>query len=220
MLKMKLLTVGALGTNCYLLGAENAGGIVMIDPGGDAEALLAEADEMAGSVEALLLTHGHVDHIAACAEIIRATGAKLYIHSGDALMVTKPDQYWASLVGGCEPCEPDVEVGDGERLELAGLEITVLHTPGHSPGGVCYLTADACFCGDTLFAGSIGRTDLPLADPQAMNASLARMVSVLADEPQIFPGHGPPTTMAAEKNTNPFLRDIFDIPGIPDIPPA
>ena len=216
-MKVKMLTVGALGTNCYLLGAKNAGGIVMIDPGGEPQRLLQEADEMGGSVAALLLTHGHVDHIAACAEIIRATGAKLYVHSGDVPLVRQPDPYWASLVGGCEPCEPDVEVADGQRLELAGLELTVLHTPGHSPGGVCYLTADACFCGDTLFADSIGRTDLPLADPQVMNASLARMVSVLADETRVFPGHGPATTIAAEKMTNPFLWDILDIP---DIPPA
>ena len=206
MLDLSVVTVGALATNCYLLGAEKAGGIVIIDPGGEPQRLLQEAEAMGGAVAALLLTHGHVDHIAACAEIIRATGAKLYIHSGDAVMVREPDPYWASLVGGCEPCAPDVELGDDRLLHLAGLEIAGLHTPGHSPGGVCYLIADACFCGDTLFAGSIGRTDLPLADPQAMDASLARMVSVLADETRIFPGHGPPTTMAAEKMTNPFLK--------------
>ncbi len=208
MLKMELLTVGPLATNSYLLGGEDAGGIVIIDPGGDAQSLLRQAEEIGGSVEALLLTHGHVDHIAACAEIIRATGAKLYVHSGDAELVRKPDAYWASLVGGCEACDPDVEVGDGDRLHLAGLELTVLHTPGHSPGGVCYLTDDACFCGDTLFAGSIGRTDLPLADSQAMQTSLARMFSELPDEMRVFPGHGPTTTMAAEKKTNPFLQDL------------
>jgi hydroxyacylglutathione hydrolase len=208
MLKMELLTVGPLATNSYLLGGEDAGGIVIIDPGGEAQSLLRKAEEMAGPVAALLLTHGHVDHIAACAELIRATGAKLYVHSGDAELVRKPDAYWASLVGGCEACEPDVAVADGDRLHLAGLELTVLHTPGHSPGGVCYLTDNVCFCGDTLFAGSIGRTDLPLGDEQAMEASLARMLSELPDEMDIFPGHGPATTMAAEKKTNPFLQDL------------
>ncbi len=208
MLKIRSVTVGALATNCYLVGADDADCIVMIDPGGEPEVLLEEAREMGKRVEAILLTHGHVDHIAGAGEIQRATGAKVYAHAADAAMTKKPDPYWASLVGGVEACGVDVELGDGDELHLAGLDISVMHTPGHSPGGVCFITADALFCGDTLFAGSIGRTDLPGADTQAMNASLRRLASTLPDETRVFPGHGPATTMRQEKAGNPFLQDL------------
>ncbi len=202
------MTVGALATNCYLVGADDADCIVMIDPGGEPEVLLEEAGEMGASVEAILLTHGHVDHIAGAAGIQRATAAKLYAHAAGVEMVNKPDAYWASLVGGAEACGVDVELGEGDELHLAGLDIAVMHTPGHSPGGVCFVTADALFCGDTLFAGSIGRTDLPGANEQEMIASLTRLVSTLPDETRVFPGHGPATTMRQEKASNPFLQNL------------
>ncbi len=202
------LTVGPLATNCYLLGGDKADSIVIIDPGDEAELLLDEADEMAGTVAAILITHGHVDHIAAAAEVQRATGAKLYVHAADAPMLTRPDPYWASLVGGVKPCSADVELADGDELHLAGVDIRVMHTPGHSPGGVCFVTSEAVFCGDTLFAGSIGRTDLPGSDHDAMVSSLDRLVSELPDEMLVYPGHGPATTIGEEKTDNPFIEDL------------
>ncbi len=211
MLRIETATVGALATNCYLVGADEADCILMIDPGGEPQALLQQAARIGKSVQALLLTHGHVDHIAAAAAIQRATAAKVYAHAADAEIINKPDPYWASLVGGAEGCRVDVELGEGDQLHLAGLDITVMHTPGHSPGGVCFVTADAAFCGDTLFAGSIGRTDLPGGDEQEMVASLTRLVSSLADDTRLYPGHGAATTMRREQASNPFLQTL---PGV------
>ncbi|MFO7946508.1 MAG: MBL fold metallo-hydrolase, partial [Armatimonadota bacterium] len=127
------------------------------------------------------------------------------IHGADSDIVRSPDPFWSSMVGGCEGSEPTREIADGEGLQIAGLQITVIHTPGHSPGSVCFAMEGSCFTGDTLFAGSIGRTDLPGADPQAMERSLQTLIEQIPDEAEILPGHGPASTMAEEKASNPFL---------------
>ncbi len=202
---IKEYVVGALQTNCYLIGADDSTEAAVIDPGDDADMLLQEAAEMDRSVNAVVLTHGHVDHIKGVSEIVEATGAEVYIHGADSDILRSPDPFWSSMVGGCEGSEATGKIADGDLLEVAGLQLTVMHTPGHSPGSVCFMMDGSCFTGDTLFAGSIGRTDLPGADPQAMERSLQTLIEQIPDEAEVLPGHGPTSTMAEEKASNPFL---------------
>ncbi|MFP3903102.1 MAG: MBL fold metallo-hydrolase [Armatimonadota bacterium] len=197
--------VGALQTNCYLIGADGSADAAVIDPGAEADMLLQETADMDRRVTAVVLTHGHVDHIKGVSEIVEATGAEVYIHGADSDILRSPDPFWSSMVGGCEGSEATGKIADGDLLEVAGLQLTVMHTPGHSPGSVCLMMDGSCFTGDTLFAGSIGRTDLPGSDPQAMERSLNRLMEQIPDDVEILPGHGPTSTMAEERSSNPFL---------------
>jgi hydroxyacylglutathione hydrolase len=209
MLRIETLTVGPLETNCYLFAPVSpTGEVVIVDPGAEPEAILDAVSRLELKVAAILLTHGHVDHMAAAAAVRDATGAPVHMHVADAGMVRKPDPYWASLVGGVEPCEVDVELTGDEQLHLAGVDLQVIHTPGHSPGSICYMVGGTLFSGDTLFAGSIGRTDLPGGDDRVMQASLARLTAEVTGETRVLPGHGPETTMQAECQANPFLQDL------------
>lgn len=209
MVQANTLIVGSLETNCYLVTPEEGNGeVIVVDPGAEPGAILDCIGALELKIAAILLTHGHVDHMAAAAAIRSSSGAQVHIHAADADMLRKPDPYWASIVGGAEACDVDVELADGGQLHLAGLDISVMHTPGHSPGSVCYMVGDTLFSGDTLFAGSMGRTDLPGGDERAMQASLARLVAEVDGNVQVLPGHGPDTTMESERRSNPFLQDL------------
>lgn len=201
---IRCLPLGALQANCYLLSDEE-GATAVIDPGDEAGTILetVRAGELA--VESILLTHAHFDHILAADELRRETGAPVYVYETDAPALADPRRSLTVLAkGGAGPLRADHLLKDGEELRVGRLAVSVLHTPGHTPGSCCFLCGDALFSGDTLFAGSIGRTDFPGGDDQAMAASL-RMLAALEPGIRVFPGHGESTTLSKERMENPYL---------------
>ena len=201
---IRCLPLGALQANCYLLSDEE-GATAVIDPGDEAGTILetVRAGELA--VEAILLTHAHFDHILAADELRRETGAPVYVYETDAPALADPRRSLTVLAkGGAGPLRADHLLKDGEELRVGRLAVSVLHTPGHTPGSCCFLCGDALFSGDTLFAGSIGRTDFPGGDDQTMAASL-RMLAALEPGIRVFPGHGESTTLSKERMENPYL---------------
>ncbi|MQY11914.1 hypothetical protein SRB5_20330 [Streptomyces sp. RB5] len=213
---------GAWGTNCYLVAPAAGEECVIIDPGHRA------ADGVAEAVArhrlkpvAVLLTHGHIDHVASVVPVCGAHGVPAWIHPSDRYMMSDPERalgasIGAQLMGELTVGEPDdvKELTDGAELTLAGLTLTVAHAPGHTKGSVTFRMPEAddvpqvFFSGDLLFAGSVGRTDLPGGDPDEMAESLARVCLPLDDSTVVLSGHGPQTTIARERATNPFLRDV------------
>ena len=197
---------GPFQTNCYVVS--NGDRAFVIDPGlGAHEAVSQLAQEQGLTVEAVVLTHGHIDHIRDAA----AFGVETFIHPADAFMLLRGEGvseqarqlYDASAM---PPIDNPTPLKDGQALQVAGVELRVVHAPGHSPGCVMLVADDVVFSGDVLFRGSIGRTDLPDSDPEQMRESLRGPVWDLADELQVLPGHGPATTVAQERATNPYLR--------------
>ncbi|MDA0567314.1 MBL fold metallo-hydrolase [Streptomonospora sp. S1-112] len=220
---------GPLAANCYVVAAaaESGAPCVVVDPGQDAAEGVAAAVARHGlSIEAVLLTHGHFDHVWSAAAVAGhgGAGAPTHIHGADRVLLTDPAKgldpvlggQLSALLGDTAPAEPHplVELAGGERLALAGLEFSVEHVPGHTPGSVAFGVADAqdgagvLFTGDLLFAGSIGRTDLPGGDHAQILASLERVCAAWGEDTHVLPGHGPRTTLGRERATNPFLRDI------------
>lgn len=198
---------GPFKTNCYVVA--NGDRAFVIDPGlGAHEAVSQLVQEQGLTVEAVVLTHGHIDHIRDAA----AFGVETFIHPADAFMLLRGEGvseqarqlYDASAM---PPIDNPTHIEDGQTLTVAGVELRVVHAPGHSPGCVMLVGGGVVFSGDVLFRGSIGRTDLPDSDPAQMRESLRGPVWDLADELDVLPGHGPATTVAHERATNPFLRD-------------
>jgi hydroxyacylglutathione hydrolase len=201
------LVVGPLATNCYILksGQESA----VVDPGGDAETIIDKASELGGTVKYVIDTHGHIDHIAANREIIEATGARLLIHELDARLLVHPDRSLSSLMGvKLTSPAPSRLLKEGDKVKVGEEELTVLHTPGHTPGGICLLASGYAFTGDTLFVDSIGRVDFPGGSEEQMMASLARLQAVLRKDTEIYPGHGEPGTFGRALLVNPFLGSL------------
>ena len=191
-MNITVLPLGYLQTNCYLLEGDT--GCLVVDPAGEPERVLEALG--ARKLEAILLTHGHFDHVGAVRDLAAETGCDVYIH--EAELGLPP-----AITAG--PLYHTHTYGEGDRLTLAGLSFTVLHTPGHTPGSVCLCFEDQMFCGDTLFAGSCGRTDLPGGDPTVMRTTLRRLASLEGDF-RVWPGHGEPSTLSEEKRYNPYLR--------------
>jgi len=201
------LVVGSLATNCYILksGAE----LAVIDPGGDAKMILDKAKELGGTVKYVIDTHGHIDHIAANREVIEATGAELLIHELDAKLLAHPDRNLSSLMGmKLTSPEPSRLLKEGDKVVVGADEMTVLNTPGHTPGGICLLASDYAFTGDTLFLDSIGRVDFPGGSEEQMQASLSRLQAVLRKETMLYPGHGEPGRFGRALLVNPFLGSL------------
>ncbi|CAM4106936.1 MBL fold metallo-hydrolase [Nocardiopsis rhodophaea] len=216
---------GPLAANCYVAAPAKDAGCVVIDPGQDAATGLAETlDEHGLRPEAVLLTHGHFDHVWSAAQVGAAYGVPVYIHSDDRALLTDPGKgldaalaaQLSGLLAGATPGEPDdlVELVGGETLDHAGLRVSVEHVPGHTPGSLVFALPGAddhpgiLFTGDLLFAGSIGRTDFPGGDHGEILRSLDRVCTNHPDDAAVLPGHGPQTTIGRERATNPFLRDI------------
>jgi hydroxyacylglutathione hydrolase len=208
---VRMLTVGQVAENCFVLRREGADRGLIVDPGEEAERILHVVDELGLGIDAILLTHTHFDHIGAVAPVARATGAPVYCPEIEVpvlrdIMAFVP---WPGF-GPYESYEADETVAGGERLELAGMEIDVLFTPGHSPGHVTYAIAGerALFSGDVLFQGSVGRVDLPGGDWPTLLGSLRTLVDGFPEDTVVYPGHMAITTLGAERATNPFLAEL------------
>ena len=198
-------TIGPSRTNCYILHGDAAIGCCIIDPGDEAEVILQFLEEQGRKPEAILLTHGHFDHVGAVAQIREATGCAVWMAEAD-------DRYPMEYQPLFPLLSDSGEISfftEGQILEIAGLRIQVMHTPGHSEGSVCLLCEDAMFSGDTLFASVCGRTDLPGSDPAAMRESLKRLSRLEANY-AVYPGHGRVSTLDAEKRNNPYLQGFFE----------
>ncbi len=203
---LETLTVGPLQANCYVVGCEQTKNGFVVDPGGDADRILDAIDRLELQIEYIFNTHEHVDHIAANRALKEATGATLVIHEAGRDEVEQPHPFWSSMVGGVEPSQPDETMAEDDAWEVGTLTVRVVHTPGHSPGGVCLAVNGALFTGDTLFAGSIGRTDLPGGDMETLQRSLQRLVDEFDDDTKVYPGHRGPSTIGTEREENPFLQ--------------
>jgi len=204
-------TVGAVSENSYLLWNEGSDKAVMVDPGDEAERLMAPLQERGLKLEAILLTHCHFDHIGAVAPIAAATGAPVHCPELEVQILADIMAYvpWPGI-GPFESYEADFTVSGGEQLSIAGIDFDVLFTPGHSPGHVTYSvpTDRALFSGDVLFQNSVGRVDLPGGDWDTLLASIATLIETLPPETHVFPGHMGVTTLASELATNPFLAEM------------
>jgi glyoxylase-like metal-dependent hydrolase (beta-lactamase superfamily II) len=206
-----MFTVGAVQENCFLFRHEDSDRALIVDPGEEAPKLLGAIEALGVTLEAILLTHTHFDHVGAVAPVARATGAPVYCPKLEVpvlqdIMAFVP---WEGF-GPYESWDPEETVEGGERLELAGFEIDVHFTPGHSPGHVSYAVADdqALFSGDVLFQGSVGRTDLPGGDWPTLAGSIQSLLDAYPDETTVYPGHMGLTTLGRERASNPFLAEL------------
>jgi hydroxyacylglutathione hydrolase len=208
-LDVRMFTVGPVQENAFLVRAQNASSALMVDPGEEPDRLLHAIDELGVTLEAILLTHTHFDHIGAVAPVAKATGATVYCPKLEVPVLADIMSFvpWPGF-GPYESYDADETVEGGEHLTLAGLEIEVTHTPGHSPGHVTYAIEDALFSGDVLFQGSVGRTDLPGGDWPTLARSIQQLLDAYPDETRVHPGHMGLTTLGRERATNPFLAEL------------
>jgi len=208
-LTVETLSLGPIGTNCYVLrSGADAAECVVVDPSGDPADLADRLAELGTTCVAILVTHGHWDHLVGVAGLAEATGAPVHMPAGERSLLEDPDRFWASAPVPIRAHVPEVLLAGDEALELAGIQLHVLSVPGHSPAHVAYLAGDDLFSGDVLFAGSVGRVDIPGADWDALLASIRSLADRLPPETRIHPGHGPATTLGAELAQNPFLAEL------------
>jgi hydroxyacylglutathione hydrolase len=212
MIDVRMFTVGLVQENCFIVRVKDADRAVIVDPGDEADRILEAVNALGiNSVEAILLTHTHFDHIGAVAPVAKATGAPVWCPELETVVLANIMDYvpWPGF-GPFESYEADHTVGGGEALELAGLTFDVIFTPGHSPGHVTYSVRDeqALLSGDVLFQGSVGRVDLPGGDWPTLLSSIESLISSHPDETTVYPGHMGITTLGRERATNPFLREL------------
>ena len=202
------LPLGPLGTNCYLVRAsEGAAEAVVVDPSGTAAEITGALTACGARCVAILVTHGHFDHVLGVADLVRATGAPVYMARGECFLLEEPREVWGVTV---EAQAVDVRLADegGERLDLAGVSFETVAVPGHSPTHLAFAVEGALLSGDVLFQGSVGRTDLPGADWATLLASIRTLVGRFSADTTVHPGHGPSTTLGVEFATNPFLAEL------------
>lgn len=200
------LPTGPLEVNCYIVGCEATKKAAVIDPGGNADAILEGLLDQQLTLAMVINTHGHFDHIGGNKRLIEETGCEFLIHRDDASLLALANQHASrfGLTVDSSP-EPTRLLNGGDTIAMGQLELSVIHTPGHSPGGICLLVQDYLFVGDTLFNGSIGRTDLPGGDHQQLIRNIKEKLLTLDKELKVCPGHGPMTTIGQEAQHNPFL---------------
>ena len=211
---MKIVPIpnGAFVENCYLVIDEAARQCAIVDPGEDAGLILQQLEQAAVVPLAIWLTHAHLDHVLGVSPVRAATGVPVFLHPADRPLYDRvADQATAFGVQADPLAPPDRSLAHGQELRVGGLSFTVRHTPGHSPGSISVVGEGIVFVGDVLFQGSIGRTDLPGGDMETLLASIERELLVLPDSTIVYSGHGPATTIGAERRTNPFLTGAFPI---------
>ncbi|EEG77601.1 MBL fold metallo-hydrolase [Dethiobacter alkaliphilus] len=203
---LKRMEVGSFAANCYLLACDETKEGVVVDPGADARRILKMVEDNQVNVKYIINTHGHVDHVGANEEVREALGAPILIHEADGEMCKKPHASLSTFLGKKTLAEPDRLIKGKDTFTVGNLTIEVIETPGHTKGCVTLLVDGKLFTGDTLFAGSIGRTDLPGGSFDEIIRSIKEKLLVFPDETPVFPGHGPESTIGDEKQYNPFLR--------------
>jgi len=206
---LRCLPVGPLDANCYIIASAAPGPALVIDPGGDEDAIASALRELGLKPDALLLTHGHLDHTGAAAALKDSTRAPLLVHRRDAVLLDGAAAAFFLPGLRVKPIAPDRFLGDGEIIEAGGLSLRTLHTPGHSPGSVCFhcfsVSPGVVFTGDTLFAGGVGRTDFPGGSYESLIKAIRERLLTLPEDTVVYPGHGPRSTIGEEKRGNPFL---------------
>jgi glyoxylase-like metal-dependent hydrolase (beta-lactamase superfamily II) len=202
---VRTFTVGPFQENCYLLGDAATREAVLIDPGDEADRLIAAVTSEGWALRAIWITHGHIDHVGAVASLKRAWDVPVYLHPLDRPLYDRATEQGRLYGLNIEtPPPPDADLAEGDVVSVGALRFDVMHVPGHAPGHVAFVGHGVVFGGDCLFAGSVGRTDLPLSDPRALTRSLERFTA-LPGETVVYSGHGPATTIREESRTNPFL---------------
>jgi len=204
-MNVERLVVGPLEANCYVVTDGTGEGIV-IDPGGQPETILAAIKRLKANIKYIILTHGHLDHAVGLPQVKASAGALVALHSDDIPLLN--DRTLSAWLGMSLPRmpPPDIKLQDWQEIRAGELSLTVLHTPGHTPGGICLLGEGVLFSGDTLFQNSIGRADLPGGDQDTLTQNIQTRLMILPDDTIVYPGHGPPTTIGQERRYNPFLQ--------------
>ncbi len=204
---LKKLVVGPFASNCYIVGSEKTKQGLVIDPGDEGKQISKAVDTLGLDIKIIVLTHGHIDHISALKEVKEATGAAVAVHADDAKAIQQRSPMSVFITHSLSsPPSPDRLIKDGDSIDIGDLHFLVIHTPGHSPGSICLYGQGVLFSGDTLFNYGIGRTDMPGGSHNQLMNAIKTKLMVLPDETIVCPGHGPDSTIAAERRGNPFLR--------------
>ena len=207
-LRVEQLSLGPIGTNCYVVRrSTEAAEAVVVDPSGDVTDIQLRLAQLGARCEGILVTHGHWDHLVGVADLAEAAGAPVYMAEGERELLENPGMFTPPTIS-VRAYSPDVFLTGGESIEVAGMVFDVLSVPGHSPAHLAYYADGCLFSGDVLFAGSVGRTDLPGANWETLLASIRSLVEAFAPETVVYPGHGPATTLAEELTRNPFLAEL------------
>ena len=205
---IKTLAVGPIQANCFVLGCEQTLEAAVIDPGGEADRILNTLAESSLTTRFIINTHGHFDHVVANKRLKEVTGAPILIHPLDAPMLNQLSSSAAAWgLSADDSPGPDRELNDEDKITFGNITLKVIHTPGHTPGGISLYAGEDVFVGDTLFAGSIGRTDFPGGSFETLKASIQKKLFALDDNVKVYAGHGPSTTIGEEKRSNPFVGE-------------
>ncbi len=202
----KVYPAGIFQANCYIIGDKNSSFGAVIDPGGDPEGILRECESLGLNIKYIILTHGHGDHIGGVWDIKIKTGANILMHKGDEYLLKGGNSELMPILRNLKPFEVDKYIEQNQVIKLGELEILIIETPGHTPGGVTLKINDKLFTGDTLFRGSIGRTDFEFGSFEEIIHSINNRLMILGDDVIVYPGHGPSTTIGYERRFNPFLN--------------